>query len=76
MITPEQKAEYIRNNGMLCPFCGSEEIYTPSGGLLAVGGDAPEEDDQKQLGKMTACDDCGKKWEEIYTLTDLSEEVV
>lgn len=61
MLTPEQKRNYLSSQGN-CPFCGSGTLcgdsYDCEGGSVA---------------QRIECEDCGKSWHDIYTLTDIEE---
>ncbi len=49
--------------GFACPWCASSNIAF-SGTNLTFHGDS--------IGQATSCDDCGREWETIYTLTGYS----
>lgn len=60
------KERYIQHGGVSCPFCGSEDI---EGGFVETSeGYAFQPITCKEEG-------CGKKWKDIYILSDLEEEV-
>lgn len=61
----ETKKEYIEGKGRFCPFCKCETLE----------GDAIEIDDGLAL-QLITCNDCGKQWTDIYTLSDVKEEEV
>jgi len=60
----EQKQAYLKSEGSKCPFCKSENIW---GGIThsAKYYDGYEQEVQ--------CNECGKAWKDIYTLTDVEE---
>jgi len=58
LLTSKQKAEYIKNKGTKCPFCGSEDIE----------GDSFDVNEGKASQEMS-CLDCEESWYDIYTLT-------
>lgn len=51
--------EYVSRQGMICPYCGSDQIrggpVTTTGPDVAVG--------------SVRCQNCGKKWEDVFLLT-------
>lgn len=62
-IMEKKKKEYLETGGVKCLFCKSTNI---EGGFLQV-------DASYSWQKMT-CFECGKKWRDIYTLTDVEVE--
>ena len=62
MLTEEQKKEYLENS-VLCPFCKSDDIET---GQRDFG--------NNQIWQNVWCHDCGKRWQDIYTLTNVEED--
>ena len=63
MITEEMKKEYLEAGGMLCPYCGSHSVRA----------DHIDCDSDEAWSKVR-CEDCGKKWKDLYKLTDILEE--
>lgn len=57
-----KKEQYIREGGVRCPYCASEDIE----------GTSFESDLDFSSQKIT-CNNCGKRWEDIYTLIDIIE---
>lgn len=55
--------EFVQNCGMVCPFCGSEDIED-AGKQLMEG---------LQVNDKMGCPSCGKEWWVIYTLTGYEE---
>ncbi len=53
------KSYYVCKKGKVCPFCRSTDILTLSD--LKIKGIKVYQD--------VACDDCGKTWRDVYTLT-------
>jgi len=60
MLSKEQKEDYISTGGLHCPFCSSSNI---SAGVWE--GEAE--------GQKVDCEDCGKRWWDIYKLVDIEE---
>ena len=58
-LTEKQKKTYLENSN-LCPSCKSDQIE----------GSSVEIDDGGAYQPMI-CSDCGKSWNDIYTLTDV-----
>jgi len=59
-LTKEQKKEYIKNGGLRCPFCRSENI------------DGIENNfDAGYLSQVVICNECHESWSDIYSLTDI-----
>ena len=56
--------EYIKNGGVRCPFCKSDDIRTV-GSLESCGINAFQ---------SVACNCCGKNWTDEYTFTGFSED--
>ena len=65
MFTKKQKKEYIDRHGNTCPYCQSYNIDTVVELFHTDEGTATQE---------VECYDCGKLWEEKYTLTDIVHE--
>jgi len=62
-LTKEQRAEYIKNGGLRCPFCNSENIE----GLSA-------EFDAGYVSQDIICNICHSDWTDIYSLTDVTTD--
>ena len=61
-----EKTFYLRNHGLRCPFCRSEEHTVTAVGNLEVDG---------STGTQTVkCTNCKKAWVDIYELIDTTEE--
>ena len=54
---------YIKRNGANCLYCESHELTT-----------GPCGQDDFGIAQEVSCGDCGKKWTDIYTLTDVEVE--
>jgi hypothetical protein len=54
------KQDYIETGGNSCPFCGSEDI---EGGFINT--------DSCYSWQKVKCNECEKRWKDIYTLTDI-----
>ena len=63
MLKKKQRKEYIKNDGMFCPYCGSHHI---------MAGDT-DLDKNKAMIEVNCCN-CTNKWIDIYTLTGILEE--
>jgi len=59
-LTKKQKAEYLKNKGFICPFCGSRNISADNPELTDYGVDVD-----------VSCADCGRSWIDVYSLTDV-----
>jgi C4-type Zn-finger protein len=57
--------KYLATSGMKCPKCLSENIE----------GIGPRVMDGNWMTNVVKCNDCTYKWKDIYTLTDIEEEV-
>jgi|WetSurSiteA1Bulk_404760.scaffolds.fasta_scaffold773768_1 hypothetical protein len=57
-ISEQLSPEYLKSDGLLCPFCGSSYI---------VAGDI--EFEVAEVWQDVRCNDCKKEWNEVYTLT-------
>jgi hypothetical protein len=58
-LTEQQRTDYL-NNSSECPFCHSDNIEA----------DHIEADGESAFGEVS-CLDCGKRWNDVYTLTDV-----
>jgi hypothetical protein len=62
-LTQKQANEYLRNGGIKCPYCGSEDIQTT--------------DRDMQAGSVfleMICDSCNHRWTEGYQLVEIYDE--
>ena len=55
--TPMTDSEYVENSGMLCPYCGSEDISAGDCGI-----------DGLLVSIDVECHDCEKEWLDMYDL--------
>lgn len=62
MITKEQKEYYLKNSGLRCPFCHTDNV---DGGPIDVDFDI--------ISIRVKCHACGKEWQDIYKLVDIEE---
>ena len=60
-----KKKEYIKSGGTICPFCDSNNI----GAVTEI------EQDEIVISQLMQCNDCGKRWEDIYKLHNIKEVV-
>jgi hypothetical protein len=60
-LTEQQRTDYL-NSSSECPYCHSENISA----------DRVEADGESAFGDVE-CEDCGKKWRDVYTLTDVED---
>jgi len=65
MITKKQIEAYLKDS-VHCPFCGSENIE--AGQFDVSEGD-------KSAWQNVWCNDCKKRWQDVYTLTSIEEDV-
>lgn len=63
-LTLEMKDKYIHAEDVICPWCGGENIE--SGHL--------EKNDDGTIVQDIYCKDCGKCWQDVYTLTDVVDD--
>ena len=59
-LSKEQKEDYIREGGVHCPFCTSSNI---TAGVF----------EGEPMGQKVECEDCHKKWYDVYKLVDVEE---
>jgi hypothetical protein len=52
--------DYIKRGGFSCPFCGNEDIV----------GDSYEHE-EGYVTQEISCSNCGKRWQDVLTLTDV-----
>jgi C4-type Zn-finger protein len=66
MLTEQQKTDYL-NSSSLCPYCKSSNINA----------ERIEADGESAWGEVE-CEDCGERWTDVYTLTDVEtrDEVI
>jgi len=57
VLTQEQVNQYVRNGGVGCPFCGSDNL---DGGSVEI--------DAGGASQFLACLDCGQSWDDQYAL--------
>ena len=50
--------KYLEHHGLICPYCDSDEL---------MGGHA--EFDDNYAWRNVVCENCGKEWTEVLTLT-------
>lgn len=62
VMTDQQRKEYLKNNGVKCPYCGSKDV---EGGSIDV--------DSGRVSQDISCTTCGAEWMDHYTLTGVSE---
>jgi len=63
-MTEEQKKQYLKNGGVTCPICRSDNI----------GGDSPIEFNAGLIHQKIRCHECGAEWEDEYDLVDVKDE--
>ena len=56
-LTKEQKENYLKEGGGICPFCKSPDI---SGGQVQVEG--------TEAWQEVSCSDCDERWRDVYKL--------
>ena len=56
-LTDEQRAEYIKQGGVKCPFCNDCSLES-----------APVQIDGGVAWQETSCGACGEEWQDIYKL--------
>ena len=62
-LTDEQKQEYIRSNGVICPYCRQTD---------QVDADAVRLENDDFIAEVR-CFRCNKAWKDIYKITDVEE---
>ena len=60
-LTSIQKKEYLKNNGLICPYCKSYEISA----------DFPHFNDSLKTIIVVTCLNCYRKWRDIYVLKNI-----
>ena len=63
MLTPEKKQEYIASPHH-CPYCKSDDLTITD-----------KNSDYNQVWHDILCESCDKTWKDIYTLTDMEENI-
>ena len=61
------RKKYVEENPFQCPFCGSANITTT--------GDI-EGDGLSSAWQSVVCNDCQKRWTDVYKLVDVEEDSV
>jgi len=61
-LTRIKKKKYLAECGNKCPYCRSANIV----------GHRTQTDSSSAWQKVT-CSDCGKEWNDVYTLVDIEE---
>lgn len=56
------RSRYLKSDSRFCPYCESERI---------IMGDL--RDDYHSAWRKVNCVDCHKKWNDVYTITDVEE---
>lgn len=65
MLSIEQKAEYLINNGNGCPYCGSGEL-DPQCPVCDKGNNF-------KFQVVVICTECGEQWVEVYTMSGITD---
>ena len=63
-LSAEAQEEYVKSGGFRCPYCGSTDI----------AGTGLSDSDADWHSKEIECEDCGKMWDDIYTLSSISDK--
>jgi len=62
-LTDEQRAAYIKNGGLRCPFCSSENI------------DGIENNfDSGFMSQVVICTNCNESWSDVYKLVGITPD--
>lgn len=61
-ILTKDLEEYLKSPNH-CPYCGSVKIDS----------DRMEVDDNDRVNAIVECDDCGRKWRDIYKVVEVEE---
>jgi len=61
-LTKVMRKKYIKGAAQKCPYCNSNELEADS-----------METDCTGAWREVSCTSCGKKWNEVFTLTDIEE---
>ena len=61
----KQRQRYLESKGSRCPFCNSNDIQ----GEVTISSSDYDESYEQPI----YCNECGKTWKDIYTLTDVEE---
>jgi|ERR1039458_7146311 hypothetical protein len=62
-LTNEQKKQYLANEGVVCPFCQSDDVV--SGSVETDSGYATQD---------ITCNVCDEEWTDVYTLTGVETD--
>ncbi len=65
MLTEEQKAKYLEKDGSECPYCGGTDLVPDPSEVF------PDENNSRAC--IIECENCCKKWLEIYSLVKIQE---
>lgn len=60
----ERKEDYLKRQGLLCPYCGDNDLEPTSGHHYS----------EMTIEEEMECLACNKKWTDQYTLTDVEFE--
>lgn len=63
MLTKNKK-DYLKRKGKGCLYCGTT-VSKKLGGLPLPGDDV--------VVQVVTCDECGKSWKDVYTITDIED---
>jgi len=61
-LTKKERNAYLKDTKGCCPFCKSNDIV---GGPVEIG--------KNSAFQSVSCTDCGRDWQDIYTLTGVQE---
>ena len=61
-MTEEQRALYLANRGVKCPFCESDDIIAKQVDI-----------DDGMAFQAVCCEDCGEEWTDEYKLVNVSD---
>ena len=67
-LSRDAATKYVRSGGSHCPFCGSAQALRAEGHPVNVGAEFIYGVEQK-----IECLSCGKKWTDLYRLTNVAE---
>jgi hypothetical protein len=59
----ELKEKYLSHNGVICPFCGSDDLNAYEHNFDGTGASV-----------SILCMNCNESWTDIFTLTDVAFE--
>jgi transposase-like protein len=63
-LTDEQRQNYLKQDGVRCPYCNTTDIES-------LG---PAEVSSSGVFQDIHCNGCGRNWTDEYTLTGITEE--